>query len=205
MKFYLFLPTSLSSTVTDFVLIYESVTSSASVVRWLTLHSWTLNSTQLNHWTAFWVLFRLNHDWRIAKEERRMPHESEPWVLYYDRRSFGQSLFEWSTHLGLTTRFLLLSDSCGYFDIGRSLWRQDGSVVYNCSWPLPGHSFSCPCPMVLVIIFYSLRFETSIFVTSYDSQGYGGGIRSSLHTGFTNELLVLPLELQEGPNRDHHL
>jgi hypothetical protein len=32
-----------SSTVIDFVLIYESVTSSASVVRWLTLHSWTLN------------------------------------------------------------------------------------------------------------------------------------------------------------------
>jgi hypothetical protein len=33
-----------SSAVTDLVLIYESVTSSASVVRWLTLHSWTLNS-----------------------------------------------------------------------------------------------------------------------------------------------------------------
>jgi hypothetical protein len=32
-----------SSTVTGLVLIYESVTSSASVVRWLTLHSWTLN------------------------------------------------------------------------------------------------------------------------------------------------------------------
>jgi hypothetical protein len=33
----------LSSAVTDFVLIYESVTSSASVVGWLTLHSWTFN------------------------------------------------------------------------------------------------------------------------------------------------------------------
>jgi hypothetical protein len=32
-----------SSTVTDLVLIHESVNSSASVVRWLTLHSWTLN------------------------------------------------------------------------------------------------------------------------------------------------------------------
>jgi hypothetical protein len=32
----------LSSTVADLVLIYESVTSSASVVRGLTLHSWTL-------------------------------------------------------------------------------------------------------------------------------------------------------------------
>jgi hypothetical protein len=33
-----------SSTVTDLVLIYESVTSSASVVLWLTFHRWTLNS-----------------------------------------------------------------------------------------------------------------------------------------------------------------
>jgi hypothetical protein len=41
-----------SSAVTDLVLIYESVTCSASVVRWLTLHSWTLN---------FWILLRLNH------------------------------------------------------------------------------------------------------------------------------------------------
>jgi hypothetical protein len=32
-----------SSTVADLVLIYESVNSSASVVRWLTLHNWTLN------------------------------------------------------------------------------------------------------------------------------------------------------------------
>jgi hypothetical protein len=52
------LVSSLSSTVTDLVLIYESVTSSASVVRWLTLHSWTLNSTQLLN---FWTLLRLNH------------------------------------------------------------------------------------------------------------------------------------------------
>jgi hypothetical protein len=36
-----------SSTVTDLVLIYESVTSSASIVHMLTFHSWTLNPTQL--------------------------------------------------------------------------------------------------------------------------------------------------------------
>jgi hypothetical protein len=28
-----------------------------------------------------------------------------------------------------------------------------------------------------------LRFETSLFVASYDSQGHGGGIRPRLHTG----------------------
>jgi hypothetical protein len=49
-----------SSIVTDLVLVYESVTSSASVVRWLTLHSWTLNPTQLLN---FWTLLLLNHDW----------------------------------------------------------------------------------------------------------------------------------------------
>jgi hypothetical protein len=32
-------------------------------------------------------------------------------------------------------------------------------------------------------IFYYLRFETSPFIASYDSQGYGGGIRTRFHTG----------------------
>jgi hypothetical protein len=40
-----------SSTATDLVLIYEPVTS-ASAVRWVTLHSWTLN---------FWIPLRLNY------------------------------------------------------------------------------------------------------------------------------------------------
>jgi hypothetical protein len=35
-------------------------------------------------------------------------------------------------------------------------------------------------------IFYCLRFETSLFVASYDSQGYGGSIRPRLHTGVKN-------------------
>jgi hypothetical protein len=38
-------------------------------------------------------------------------------------------------------------------------------------------------PSGLMTIFYCLRFETSLFVASYDSQGYGGGIRPRLHTG----------------------
>jgi hypothetical protein len=32
-------------------------------------------------------------------------------------------------------------------------------------------------------IFFCLRYETSLFVASYDSQGYGGDIRPRLHTG----------------------
>jgi hypothetical protein len=36
---------------------------------------------------------------------------------------------------GLWPDFLLLSDSCGFVDVGCSLWRDNGSVVYNCCWP----------------------------------------------------------------------
>jgi hypothetical protein len=40
------------------------------------------------------------------------------------------------------------------------LWREDGSVVYNCCWSSPEQSFSDPSPAGLTIRFYSLRFET---------------------------------------------
>jgi hypothetical protein len=51
-----------SFAVTDLVLIYESVTSSASIVRWLTLHSWTLNSLT-------------NSEWLISPELNYLPGE----------------------------------------------------------------------------------------------------------------------------------
>jgi hypothetical protein len=81
-------------------------------------------------------------------------------------------------------RFLLVSDSCEFVDVGRSLWRDDGSVVYNCYWPSPAQSFLGPSPVGLSTIFYYLRFETFLFVASYYSQGYGGSIRPLLHTIF---------------------
>jgi hypothetical protein len=112
------------------------------------------------------------------------------WLSCYDRRSVGQSVLELSTHLGLTTRFLLLSDSCGFVDVGRSLWREDGSVVYNCCWPSQAQLFSGPSPVGPANVFYCLRFETSLFVASYDSQGYGGGIQPRFHTGFTERPLI---------------
>jgi hypothetical protein len=34
--------------------------------------------------------------------------------------------------------------------VDRSLCREDGSVVYNCSWSLPAQTFSGPTPMGLV-------------------------------------------------------
>jgi hypothetical protein len=41
-----------------------------------------------------------------------------------------------------------------------------------------------PSPVALATIFYCIRFETPLFVSSYDSQVYGGGIRARLHTGY---------------------
>jgi hypothetical protein len=51
--------------VTDLVLIYESVTSSASVVSWLTLHSRTLNNG-----TAFWIISKSKShcDWLLVSQ-----------------------------------------------------------------------------------------------------------------------------------------
>jgi hypothetical protein len=69
------------------------------------------------------------------------------------------------------------------------LWREDGSVVYNCCWPSPAQSFSGLSPVGLVAIFYWLIFETSLFVASYDSQDHDGGIRPRLHTGLYVYLL----------------
>jgi hypothetical protein len=79
--------------------------------------------------------------------------------LCYDRRSVGQSVLVSSTHLGLTTRFLLLSDSCGFVDVERSRWRENRSAVYNCCWSSPAQSFSRPSLAGLVTIFYCFRFE----------------------------------------------
>jgi hypothetical protein len=107
-------------------------------------------------------------------------------------------------HLELTTRFLLLSDSCGFLDVERSLWREDGSVVYNCCWSLPAQSFSGPSPVRFVTLFYCLRFNTSLFFASYDSRGYGGSIRARLHMGycrFSAELLFITIS--HWPNRKH--
>jgi hypothetical protein len=49
-----------------------------------------------------------------------------------------------------------------------------------------------PSPSGLVTIFYCLRFETSLFVASYDSQGHSGGIRPRLHAGHCNCCLNTP-------------
>jgi hypothetical protein len=85
-------------------------------------------------------------------------------------------------HLGLMTRYLLLFDNYGLAFVGRPLWREDGYVFCICCWPLPAQSFLGPSPLGLATVFYCLRFETSVFFASYDSQGHVGGIRPRHHT-----------------------
>jgi hypothetical protein len=123
-------------------------------------------------------------------------------VLCYDPRSVGQSVLVSSTNLGLTTRFVLLSDNYGFADVGRFLWREDGSVVYICCWSSPAKSFSGPSPVGLATIFYCLRFETSFIVASYHSQDRGGGIRPRLRTGLLKiEFILHNIKIQFVPHR----
>jgi hypothetical protein len=61
-------------------------------------------------------------------------------------------------------------------DMGRSLWREDWSVVCNCCWSSPAHQFS------VLVLWESRPYFTSFFVASFDSQVYGGGIRPRIHT-----------------------
>jgi hypothetical protein len=79
---------------------------------------------------------------------------------------------------------LLLSEICGCVDVGRYLRREDGSLIYNCCRSSSAQSFLGMSPVSLVTIFSCLSYETSLCVASYDSQGHGGGIRHSLHTGW---------------------
>jgi hypothetical protein len=93
-------------------------------------------------------------------------------------------------HVGLMTRYLLLFDSYSLVFVGCSLWREDASVFCICCWPLQEQSSWGPSPLGLATMFYCLRFETSLFVISYDSQVYGGGIRPRLHTGIFDCILI---------------
>jgi hypothetical protein len=93
---------------------------------------------------------------------------------------------------------------------------EDGSVIYsyNCFWALPEQSlraqvsqnsdhillshFRLPQPGRPVPVFTSSRNRAaqlypqtlgSLFVASYDSQSYGGGILTCLHTGHSDNIV----------------
>jgi hypothetical protein len=136
------------------------------VYMWSILH-YTKGMVTIN---SLWVLFTgAGVKWRFTANQfvlapnplrltARIWSKSKSKICY-DRRSEGQSVLVSSTHLGLTTRFLLLSDNCWFVDVGRSLRRENGSAVYTCCWSSPVQSFLGPSPAGPVTIFYCLRFE----------------------------------------------
>jgi hypothetical protein len=55
---------------------------------------------------------------------------------------------------------IFITDSWRFVDVGHSIWRENGSAVYNCCWSSPAQSFLGLSPAGLVTLFYYLRFET---------------------------------------------
>jgi hypothetical protein len=68
--------------------------------------------------------------------------------LYYDRRSVGQSVLVSSPHLGLMTRFLLLSDHCGFLIWGALSDERTGlsltCTMYNIQYILLSQIWDSP-------------------------------------------------------------
>jgi hypothetical protein len=145
--------------------------------------------------------------------------------LCYDRWYVGQSVLVSSTHPELTTRFLLLSDSCGFVDVGRSLWRERVCrlqllLVLASAVILGSESRGTRDHILLSQIRVSPNLEGqipvfiyprnrvvqlypqalgSLFVAFYDLQSYGGGIRTRLHVRLNCHLLSASRFIASGP------
>lgn len=118
-------------------------------------------------------------------------------------------------HLRPKTRFLLLSDSSRYVDMASPLWQEDGAcrlklllILANarilrsessgthdhvllsqiCKFPNLEGQVSCVFPPGIGSSSYIYHQTlSSLFVASYDSQGYGGGIGTRLHTTYNTK------------------
>jgi hypothetical protein len=75
--------------------------------------------------------WRLSHNQHMTGTATRFKSKSRS-KPRYDRRPVGQSVLVSRPHLGPNSKLLLLSVSCGFVDVGRALWRDDGSVIYHC-------------------------------------------------------------------------
>jgi hypothetical protein len=126
-----------------------------------------------------WLTFQLlNTPIFRVRESELLCKYSKP---HCDWRSVSKSC---RAPFGAHDQIFITYDSYGLVFVRRPLWREDGSVFCICCWPFPAQSFSGPSPLGITTIIYCVRFETSLFVASYDSQGHGGGIRPRLHTGW---------------------
>jgi hypothetical protein len=91
------------------------------------VNSWTRDTAQNQKLFDFLFLYILTVSNKKFCEEQ----VKESNLCYY-WRSVGQSVLVSSAHLWPKTRFLLLSDSCGFVDVGRPFLREDGSLSYKC-------------------------------------------------------------------------
>jgi hypothetical protein len=149
-----------ASTVTDFVLIYRSVTSTASVVRWLTFHSWRR------------TLLRMTNAKRIANKLS--------WFFYnFDANRMSHSVLQFLSY----SVFLCLSVAAGTY-LPNRCQAMDYSASIRCSWnvltePLPStchnrssiHMHICGSKLLEQLIILNLTFHVAKSVLS----GGGGG------------------------------
>jgi hypothetical protein len=70
----------------------------------------------------------------------------------------------------------------GLLNVGHPLWREDGSVIYNCCWLSPVQSFSGLSPTGLMTIFCCFRFETPLTWRARPPYLYTPGTRSPSYT-----------------------
>jgi hypothetical protein len=105
-----------------------------------------VNTPQLN--LNFWILLRMN-DWTLWwMNSPELNSRIWVWVLCYDRR--------------LTTRSLLLSDSCGFVDLGRPLWTRGRVCPLKLLLASPAQSFWGSSPLGLMAMFYCLSSDSRL-------------------------------------------
>jgi hypothetical protein len=121
------------------------------------------SKVQLDIWTVvgltvakFKPLIYLVHGFLLSN----CPYTQSQSQNYVTTDGQSANLFRCQAHLGPKNWFLLISDSCRCADMGCSLWREGGSVIYNCCLPWPAKSFLRPSPAGPMTIFYSLKFDT---------------------------------------------
>jgi hypothetical protein len=103
--------------------------------------------------------------------------------LYYDRRSVGQSVLVSSLHLGLMTRFLLLSDHCGFLTRGRICLLQ--CTMYNIQYILLSQIWDSPNLEDQVPVFISPRNRVVWFIP------LGTGLILSDPTHFNKKIKIV--------------
>jgi hypothetical protein len=73
--------------------------------------------------------------WRFWESSEFFPQSTD--CLFTQVKVMLRLTVSWSLslgvkpYLGLKARFLLLSDNCGFGDVGRPLWREDRSVIQS--------------------------------------------------------------------------